>query len=127
MASFLEKSDYWRAFFVYTLILNRSLGRAKCGIFIAALQCYSATVVLNPNRSLGVKNGEQQKCCPPKKIKKDEKLKLFLHCFNLIALSHKSNSQLNIDGKPFGGTFYLPHLVESHVYFCIHGTQELTA
>ena len=41
MASFLEKSDYWRAFFVYTLILNRSLGRAKCGIFIAALQCYS--------------------------------------------------------------------------------------
>lgn len=41
MASFLEKSDYWRAFFVYTLILNRSLGRAKCGIFIAALQRYS--------------------------------------------------------------------------------------
>ena len=125
MASFLEKSDYWRAFFVYTLILNRSLRRAKCGIFIAALQCYSCDSCSEPKSVIGgKKNGEQQKCCPPKKIKKDEKLKLFLHCFNLIALSHKSNSQLNIDGKPFGGTFYLPHLVESHVYFCIHGTQE---
>ena len=48
MASFLEKSDYWRAFFVYTLIPNRSLGRAKCGIFIAALQCYNCYSCSNP-------------------------------------------------------------------------------
>ena len=125
MASFLEKSDYWRAFFVYTLILNRSLGRAKCGIFIAALQCYSCS---EPKSVImGKKTANNKNAVRRKKIKKDEKLKLFLHCFNLIALSHKSNSQLNIDGKPFGGTFYLPHLVESHVYFCIHGAQELTA
>ena len=61
MASFLEKSDYWRAFFVYTLILNRSLRRAKCGIFIAALQCYSCDSCSEPKSVIGGKKTANNK------------------------------------------------------------------
>ena len=67
MASFLKKSDYWRAFFVYTLILNRSLGRAKCGIFIAALQRYSCYSCIEPKSVIRGKKTANNKCCPPKK------------------------------------------------------------